>query len=41
MTNFMPVEANKQIQVILHVATDLELFGCRTSGGFRTEVPGV
>ena len=27
----MPVEASKQKQVILHVATDLELFGCGTS----------
>ena len=27
----MPVEASKQKQVFLHVATDLELFGCRTS----------
>ena len=27
----MPVEASKQKQVILHVATDSELFGCRPS----------
>ena len=27
----MPIEASKQKQVILHVATDSELFGCRTS----------
>ena len=27
----IPVEASKQKQVILHVATDSELFGCRTS----------
>ena len=27
----MPVEASKQKQIILHVATDSELFGCGTS----------